>query len=280
MKNITRILAFPVLAVVIMLLTQVVISFMVVMGSFVASGEIITTGTDNIPTVSGGVLSLALLLSSIVTIIIIMLIKQYGLRNAFSKLGCSVPNAVLAFLGICLGTFASNILIELCDLPNSMEEEFLGMSQGVLGIIAIGIVGPICEELVFRGGVMRPMLSHGVNPWVVVFVSAAIFGIIHWNPIQIPFAMMIGFMYGIVYLRTGSLVITTICHIINNTTSVLMMNGMGRESMESTFEGEFGMTTTIIALIASLALCIVCLKLFWNRTEHDKKEVHPNLCGE
>lgn len=267
MKNITRILAFPVLAVVIMLLTQVIVSFMVVMGSIVASGEIITTGTDNIPTVSGGVLSLALLLSSIVTIIIIMLIKQYGLRNAFSKLGCSVPNAVLAFLGICLGTFASNILIELCDLPNSMEEEFLGMSQGVLGIIAIGIVGPICEELVFRGGVMRPMLSNGVNPWVVVMISAAVFGIIHWNPIQIPFAMMIGIMYGIVYLRTGSLIITTICHIINNTSSVLMMNSMGAKSMESTFQDEFGLPLTITVTIVSIILCVFFLRLFWLRTE-------------
>lgn len=267
MKNIFRIMAFPVLAVVIMLLTQIIVSFMVVMGSIVASGEIITTGTDNIPMVSGEVLSLALLLSSIVTIVIIMLIRQFGLQKAFSRLGCSVPNAVLAFIGIFLGTFASNILVELCHLPNSMEEEFLGMSQGVLGILAIGFIGPVCEELVFRGAVMRPMLSQGVNPWVVVFTSAAVFGIIHWNPIQIPFAMMIGFMYGIVYLRTGSLVITTICHIINNTTSVVMMNRMGKESLEATFVGEFGMTTTIIALIASLVLCIVCLKLFWERSQ-------------
>lgn len=245
---------YPILAVVIFFAAQLACSS-VVATAFVLSGEI------DFPLI----MATGLLMSAIVTIIILMLVKPFGLSDAFSRVGCKAGLAILAVVGVMLGSFAANVIIETLSLENNLEEEFLGMSRSWVGILAIGVAGPVCEEVVFRGGIMRPLLNKGVNPWIAIVCSALIFGIIHWNPIQIPFAMAVGLMYGIVYYCTGSIVLTSICHIINNLSSVLAMNQFGKESLEVTTQQELGTTWTIVLLVMAIIGCVVALRVVWKR---------------
>lgn len=244
----------PLLAVAIFFVSQIVCS------SVVAAGFVLT-GNIDFPTI----MAVGLLTSSIATTVAIMCIPPFGLKDAFSRLGSNIVYAILAFVGILLGTFAANIITELMSLENTLEEEFLGMSQSVLGIISIGIIGPICEEVVFRGGIMRPLLNHGVHPWIAIIGSAIVFGIIHWNPVQIPFALTVGITYGVVYYCTGSLVITTICHIFNNLSSMITMNQMGEDSMSMTLQSEVGTTWTYALLAVAIIGCVLLLRMVWIR---------------
>ena len=249
-------LAYPALAVLIMLASQVVCTLLVASVGF-ALGSIEPFM----------LMAASLLLSSIVTIIVLMAWKQYGLQQAFSSIGCNWSNAALATLGVLLVTFAANLATELLQLPNAMEDEFIGMSQMPIGLLAIGVLGPICEEVVFRGGVMRPLLHRGVHVWHAILLSAVLFGLIHMNWAQIPFAIVVGISYGMVYARTQSLVITSFCHIANNLTSVVLMMQWGEESVDMTAQDTFGLPLTLALTLVSTAAGAGLLWLFWRRTE-------------
>ena len=116
-------------------------------------------------------MSITLLVSSIITAIVLLVIPHYDLRHSFKSVGCKYEVAVVGFIALLVGLFSFDILSERLNLENLMEELFMGMSKNVFGMLAIGLFGPICEEIVFRGGIMRPLLKKGLNPWIAIFVS-------------------------------------------------------------------------------------------------------------
>lgn len=67
---------------------------------------------------------------------------------AYYNSGKVLIAAILLIVGMGLW---SNYLNELADLPNNMQETFAMMMQHPLGIVAITIMAPIVEELLFRG---------------------------------------------------------------------------------------------------------------------------------
>jgi membrane protease YdiL (CAAX protease family) len=145
------------------------------------------------------------------------------------------------------------------------------MACSVVGALSIGIIGPIVEEFIFREAILGWMLRGGVNKWVAITASAIVFGLIHANPAQIPFATVIGFIFGIIYYKTGNIVITSILHILNNSTAVLLMVLQGEEA-EDTKLGDLlgGPVMSLAICIPLLAVGVNCLRVFWkeSRTEH------------
>lgn len=106
-------------------------------------------------------------------------------------------------------------------MPDLMKDTFSGMSKEVAGIISITLVGPIFEEILFRGAVMRTLLNH-YQPAKAIIYSAIIFGVFHINPAQIIPAILAGLVIGTLYYRTGSLIPGIIVHIFFNTASTLL----------------------------------------------------------
>ena len=115
--------------------------------------------------------------------------------------------------------FIAGILNEALDLTDTNQELFISMSHNIFGVLSIAIVVPILEEFLFRGAIEGHLLRKGWSPKWAILVSALIFGIIHGNPAQIPFAFLIGLLFGWLYYRTGSLVPGIVGHIINNSFS-------------------------------------------------------------
>lgn len=217
---------------------------------------------------AGLCISVALLGSSVVTSLLLLGYKPLGLDTGYRRLGCDKRTAAVAMLAIVAGLQVSDILNDLLDLPNLLEETFSSMIHTVWGVLAIAVFGPVCEELVFRAGIMKPMLRAGAAPWSAILTSAAVFGLIHGNPAQIVFAMLVGVVFGIVYARTGSLLITTACHIFNNTLSVILMLIYSGEEENLTAEKVFGgKLNTFIVLLVSAAICLVLLRIVWKRTQ-------------
>lgn len=214
---------------------------------------------------SGTGFGIVLLVSSIITGALILWMKPFGLRSSFAALGCKRWPAVLAVIATLFGLFASNILNEFLDLPNMLEELFNEMAESVWGLLAIGVFGPIAEEIVFRGGIMKPMLDRGQKPWTAILVSAIVFGLAHGNPVQIPFAALVGVMFGVVYYKTKSLIITSLCHILNNSLSAILMNIYGSELNDVTMRNMMGDTMTWTALIIASAACAGLLWYFWKK---------------
>lgn len=78
------------------------------------------------------------------------------------------------------------------------------------------LVGPIAEELFFRGvlyGALRQRLSRG---WAIVASSAA-FALLHANPVGLFPIMALGCLLAYLYERSGTLLAPLVIHIAHNT---------------------------------------------------------------
>ena len=155
-------------------------------------------------------------------------------------------------------------LIERLDLPNNLGDELDDVGGTFLGLISIGILGPISEELLFRGAVLgsllewRPIRS---MPWIAILLSAALFGLVHMNPAQMPGAFAIGLLYGWLAYRTGSLLPGIVGHIFNNSlVCILEMFPEEEGSPETVAEMFDSPLLEFLAVAASLIVCIVVVK--------------------
>lgn len=95
-------------------------------------------------------------------------------------------------------------------------------STGVTMFLYITIFGPIAEELLFRGLILR-LLKHCGKQGAIVF-SALLFGLFHGNVVQIPFAFLVGLVLGYTAAEY-SIVWAIVLHIINN---LVLSDLMGR----------------------------------------------------
>lgn len=76
-----------------------------------------------------------------------------------------------------------------------------------------GFLGPIAEELLFRGLILRNLESYGKR--FAIFASALLFGMFHGNILQSPFAMLVGLVLAYVTVEY-SIVWAIVLHIFNN----------------------------------------------------------------
>jgi uncharacterized protein len=101
----------------------------------------------------------------------------------------------------------------------------LGADQGTLGLIAAGFmvicVGPVAEEFFFRGFFYRALRSR-YSVLGAALIDGLLFGVIHWDfsttdgLLIIPPLAALGFMFCLVYERTGSLYPVIALHSLNN----------------------------------------------------------------
>ena len=157
---------------------------------------------------------------------------------------------------IVAGMFFINLCSEFLGLPDLMQDTFLAMSRNIFGIISITIMAPLVEELLFRGAIQGYMLRKGMKPLHAILIASAIFGIIHMNPIQIPFAFAIGMIFGWLYYRTGSVVPGIIGHFINNSIACLQMATLTEEEFNTKTIEWLGAGPTYVLFAISLAVMI------------------------
>ena len=122
---------------------------------------------------------------------------------------------LLAVPAILLVNLAQELLLpEIPDLVG--EETFKAIMYHPLGLLTVAFIGPVSEELLFRGGVQGSLKRYPI------ILSAIIFAIIHLNPAQLPAAFLLGLLLGYAYWWTGSLIAPVCIHVLNNGSACLM----------------------------------------------------------
>ena len=183
-----------------------------------------------------------------------------------------------AFAAAIFGIFAGNVLSEYLNLPNPMKMEFFNMIRDSWGIFAIVVFGPIVEELVFREAFIGYTTRHSVPREAAVLLSALAFSLIHLNPAQMPFAFIMGVLLGLIYVKTKSVVITSIIHIANNSLAVWEMKKLGLKIDEFSYITILGgERNTLILILLSSALCFLFLRDFYRKyhySRHKAKKRH------
>ena len=127
-----------------------------------------------------------------------------------------------------------------------------------LGYVVVGLLAPLVEEVVFRGAILRALLKWNQNHWLCIAISAALFGLSHFNPAQMPHAFLAGLLLGWMYYRTGSIVPGVVVHWVNNSMAYALYNiskaayGTGDPTMAQLF----GEQRVLLAVLFSLCILI------------------------
>lgn len=206
----------------------------------------------------------ALLLSSFVTVVILLWLYpvRFGGHAQFGS-GRSIPlfAAMLAGLSMMVG---GNILISTFDVPNWYEEDFSAMLDTFPGILALALVAPVVEELVFRGCMLGSLLRSGVRVWPSILFVSVLFGAVHVNPAQVCYALCFGVILSMLYYRAGSLWPCIFLHVVNNASAVVCGYCFPEED-GFTWERLLGLSTPLLNLSALLFLTVsvLLMRYFW-----------------
>jgi membrane protease YdiL (CAAX protease family) len=157
-------------------------------------------------------------------------VRDFGLRSE----GWDAP------LGFAAGLLTQLLLIPLLygpifwltDLDSSdLEDPARGLtdratdSLGVaMLIIIVGIGAPIVEEIFYRGLLQRS-LGRRFGVWPAILGSALLFGVSHFQLLQLPALVSFGIVLGVLAHRTGRLAAPIAAHIVFNMTTVLFLVG-------------------------------------------------------
>ena len=191
--------------------------------SFQATLLAISTGGNAILT------ALVSAFGSIITLVIFLKTKWTPLTRGYLL---SKPWGTLLWVALfALGTIIPlSFLYEQLgiEMDENTQQIFSSLMKEPWGYVAVGILAPLAEEVVFRGAILRTLLGimSKKNHWVAIMISAAIFGAVHCNQAQFINALLMGLLLGWMYYRTGSLVPGILLHWVNNTMAYVLANIM------------------------------------------------------
>lgn len=92
----------------------------------------------------------------------------------------------------------------------------------VLLVAVVGIYGPICEEVAFRGVIFGRYRRTG-RVLASAILSAVLFGLMHLNGNQLGYTILLGFAFAMLIEATGSIWAPLIVHMVVNTHNTLML---------------------------------------------------------
>lgn len=177
----------------------------------------------------GQLTAVSVVFSSLITIALFTTAKWSPVSRSYlrSKPWWVLFWAVFLALGTILPTEFIYERIQL-TMPEQQTHLFNGIMKEPWGYAAIGLFVPVAEELVFRGGVLRKLLeiSGQRKHWIAILVSAAIFGLLHFNLAQGVHGFIIGLILGWMYYRTRSVIPGIAFHWVNNSVAYAMFNLM------------------------------------------------------
>lgn len=156
-------------------------------------------------------------------------------RGLIKELPLGTPNdgkaaVLLVFIGVmcCVAaSYATGILTTVVEnifgvtftLPES-DTVYNSVPLVLLATLGTAIVPAFVEEFAIRGTVMQPLRKYGDK--FAIVMSALVFGLMHGNMVQIPFAFLAGLAIGYAVTVTGSMWVGVAIHFFNNFISVLM----------------------------------------------------------
>lgn len=119
--------------------------------------------------------------------------------------------------------------------------------------LSVVLVGPIVEELLFRGLVFHYLEKFKAG-WFPIVVSGIAFGLWHIEPVQAVYAAIIGMVYGLLYSRFRDLRLTIVLHVLNNFLSTLPP-ALDIDPVQSTIAyGSFLMIIPALAILIQMAV--------------------------
>jgi len=141
---------------------------------------------------------------------------------------------------------------------------FENVYEYIAGIIVIGIFAGIGEEYLFRGILQPKLHQYTGNAHLGIWISAFIFSAIHIQFYGFFPRMLLGALFGYLYLYSGSLFYPILAHILNNslTVTLVYLNNLGLLE----FDIEESTQADWYIVLIGLIVFIISFKLFINNS--------------
>jgi hypothetical protein len=204
------------------------------------------------------------IIANLLVILLFAWLKWTPFKRTYLK---SKPWAVLFWVVLMVfGTIIPSLWLQEqlgVEMSDSFKETLSQLMGSSFGYIAVGILAPLAEEVVFRGAILRTLLGLFEQRWhwIAILISALIFGAVHGNLPQFIHATIIGLLIGWMYYRTKSIIPGVVFHWVNNTIAYVMyhlMPGMRDASLVDIFKG----SQTNVYLALAFSFCIFFPALF------------------
>jgi uncharacterized protein len=147
--------------------------------------------------------------------------EHFGLRP--TRLWPAAAWAALGMVAFYVLVAVYSVVVQP-DAEQTVAQD-LGADQGTFGLIAAGFmvvcVAPVAEEFFFRGFFYRALRSRW-SPLGAAAIDGLLFGVIHYDftgadaLLILPPLGILGFIFCLVYERTGSIYPTIAMHAFNN----------------------------------------------------------------
>jgi membrane protease YdiL (CAAX protease family) len=133
---------------------------------------------------------------------------DFGLRFRWSDPGVGAVAGVLCQYGLAFLVYlpvrSNSGIMHQVEAP-AQHITGLAHGPGVVVLVLVLVVGaPVVEELFFRGLLMSALRAR-IGSAGAVLVSAVLFGLAHFEPLQFPVLALFGVLLGVLTLRTGRL---------------------------------------------------------------------------
>lgn len=193
--------------------------------------------TEELMRALGAYMPLILFISIAVTVPLYYLIyhnRKQELLTFVSLRGLGAAGIpVLVIFGVSLNVLIEWLLTlasQLTFLAPSFERyenlaNFITGGDFIPSLLTVGILGPIFEEILFRGLIFGE-LRKITKVRIALVIQAVLFGAMHYDVIQSSYAIVIGILLGFVYYRSNSIIAPMIVHIAINSSSVILTQAL------------------------------------------------------
>ena len=198
--------------------------------------------------------------ASIITLLLFLWRKWTPVGKTYIQ---SKPWATLIWSGVAaIGVVIPSVWLQeqMPALPDTAGDTLQKIISTPGGYFVIALLAPVVEEVVFRGAILRKLLSSMQSKWGAICFTAALFALIHANPAQMPHAFLMGLLMGWLYMRTESIVPGMVFHWANNTVAYLMT--VAYPGDETKLVDIFGGNEKAVWMSVVFSMCIFIPALF------------------
>ena len=159
------------------------------------------------------------------------------------------------------------------EVANDTTERFMTEGSLFSGLLIVGALAAISEELLFRSVIQKAFVKICKNAHVGIIITAIVFSAFHGDFFGFVPRFILGLMLGYMFYLSGSIFPSMLMHFVNNGTIVMLYYLNKKEVINVDIE-TFGLTDNVLVIILSLittvAIFIVCNRL--NKRHFDRPE--------
>ncbi len=218
-------------------------------------------------------------------------VSEYLRINRFPALVSAILTVVLiyAMLPVIHGLASLNEAMRLPDFLHGLEnwmkqsenaasqltEAFLSTTTFgglLLNLFMVGVLAAIGEEILFRGILIRIFRGWFKNIHLAVVVSAILFSAFHLQFYGFLPRLVLGLLFGYLFIWSGSLWLPIIAHFFNNASAVVVYYLVNTGYLQTNAD-EFGATNSTPVLLISILISAILI-VFVYFAERQRKNGH------